>query len=101
MCRWLNVEAEKESPALLFSDAQDCMLVSLAEGEDDEGMPWRDAGIRGVDIYGEREGSPLSLVPADEKKRGKFSFGQVEDFMDEGSTGFSEGVDDTFHFKNR
>jgi hypothetical protein len=96
--RWLNVESEH--PAMLFSDTQDCILASVSETDDGD-VPWQDAGIRGFDIYGQREESPLDLVPADEKRqRGKVT---VESLMEEEGitrmSGGSDEVEDTFRFR--
>lgn len=94
--RWLNVASEQA--ALLFSDSQDCILASVSDC--DEEVPWCEAGLRGFDIYGQREESPLNLVPADEKG-GRVT---VESLMDDsegltGMSGGSEEVDDTFRFR--
>jgi hypothetical protein len=93
--RWLNTESG--TPAIFFSDSQDCVLASISD--DGEGLPWSGADSRGVDIYGQIEESPLSLVAADEKR----PYGRVEMVMeDEGMTRMSGGsseVDDTFRFK--
>ncbi|KUJ13075.1 uncharacterized protein LY89DRAFT_737971 [Mollisia scopiformis] len=96
--RWLNAS----QPAIFFSDSQDCILASLSEDESE--VPWRDAEVRGFDIYGQREESPLQLVPADEKGgKGKVS---IADLIDEESeeggmmmSGGSDEVDDTFQFR--
>jgi hypothetical protein len=98
--RWLNLDAN--IPAVFFSDTQDCILASLS-GPEDGDLPWQDAVVRGVDIYGQREESPLNLVPADDRmfrnnKRG------IGEFMDEeatvtGMSGNTDEVDDTFRFK--
>ncbi len=97
ICRWLNVESA--SPAIFFSDSQDCILVSIPEADDEE-VPWQEAESRGFDIYGQREESPLNLVPVDEK-RGRVTIADlIED--DEGETGMSGGsdeVEDTFRFR--
>jgi len=90
--RWLKAE----SLAIFFSDSQECMLASFAGPDDD--VPWQDAELRGIDIYGQREESPLNLVPADEKR----PYGRVVDVYDDGVTGMSGGsdeVDDTFQFR--
>jgi hypothetical protein len=89
------------TPAVFFSDSQDCILASLSESED-EGLPWQDAVVRGIDIYGEREESPLNLVPADEKFM--FGKGTLGRFMNAeptmtGMSGGTDDVDDTFRFK--
>lgn len=97
--RWLNVDSN--TPCVFFSDTQDCILVSLAES-DDEDLPWQDTVARGIDIYGQREESPLDLVGVDESKfYGKFA---IDAMMNEnptmtGMTGGSDEVDDTFRFK--
>lgn len=93
--RWLNTESG--SPAIFFSDSQDCILVTIS---DDEGeLPWQDAEARGFDIYGQQEESPLNLVAADEKKL----YRRVDMLMeDDGMTRMSGGsseVDDTFRFR--
>ncbi|KAI9738148.1 MAG: hypothetical protein M1818_005577 [Claussenomyces sp. TS43310] len=95
--RWLNCEGPM--PALFFSDTQDCMLAALSDGDADP--PWHGAVTRGVNIYGEREESPLDLVPADEKQ----SYGlSVEALMNEEPTmthisGEDDEMDDTFRFR--
>jgi WD40 repeat protein len=97
--RWLNVDSN--TPCLFFSDTQDCILVSLAES-DDEDLPWQDTVARGVDIYGQREESPLDLVGADESKfYGKIAIDAMMngDPTMTGMTGGSDEVDDTFRFK--
>jgi hypothetical protein len=100
IARWLNIDST--SPAIYFSDSQDCILCSLVdekgEGERDETLPWKDAGVRGFDIYGQQEESPLALVPANEK------FGRVRMELDDdegitGMSGGSEEVEDTFKFR--
>ncbi|KAH9213154.1 hypothetical protein DL95DRAFT_447206 [Leptodontidium sp. 2 PMI_412] len=96
ICRWLNSDAS--SPAIFFSDSQDCMLASISE-TDDEDLPWQEAELEGSEAYGRREESPLNLIPAKEKK----SRVTIEDLMeDEGITGMSGGSDemeDTFRFR--
>lgn len=97
IARWMA--AESCPPVMFISDSQDCILASLAESNYDsdqtENLPWKDANIRGMDIYGQQEESPLSLVPANEK------LGRMD--VDEESftamSGGSEEVDDTFRFK--
>ncbi|PMD66819.1 uncharacterized protein K444DRAFT_624293 [Hyaloscypha bicolor E] len=93
--RWLN--AQSGSPAIFFSDSQDCILASIPGSEDEE-APWQDAEVRGFDIYGQQEESPLNLVPAD----GKRIYSRVSELMDDGLTGMSGGTDeveDTFRFR--
>ena len=93
--RWMHTESG--SPAILFSDAQNCLLASIAD--DAEDLPWCNAEARAFDIYGQQEESPLSLVAADEKR----PYGRVHMVMDdEAMTTMSEGssdVDDTFRFR--
>ncbi|PMD37046.1 hypothetical protein L207DRAFT_586723 [Hyaloscypha variabilis F] len=93
--RWLN--AQSSSPAIFFSDSQDCILASIPGSEDEE-VPWQDAEVRGFDIYGQQEESPLNLVPANEKR----IYSRVSELMDDGLTGMSGGTDeveDTFRFR--
>jgi hypothetical protein len=93
--RWLN--AQSASPAIFFSDSQDCILASIP-GNDEEEVPWQDAEVRGFDIYGQQEESPLNLVPADEKR----VYSRISGLMDDGMTGMSGGTDeveDTFRFR--
>ncbi|KAH8769674.1 hypothetical protein BGZ57DRAFT_888701 [Hyaloscypha finlandica] len=93
--RWLN--AQSGSSAIFFSDSQDCILASIPGSEDEE-VPWQDAEVRGFDIYGQQEESPLNLVPADEKR----THSRVSELMDDGMTGMSGGTDeveDTFRFR--
>jgi hypothetical protein len=89
IARWLNSDCA--SPAMVFSDSQDCLLASLAG--DDEAVPWQDAEAKGVDIYGE------SPVLASEKAARL----TIEALMEDDSfTRMSEGseeVDDTFQFR--
>ncbi|KAF8852339.1 hypothetical protein BDZ45DRAFT_600095 [Acephala macrosclerotiorum] len=97
--RWLNVDSAQ--PAIFFSDSQDCILASLSD-EQDGNVPWQDAETLSFDIYGQREESPLNLVPANEKHaNGKVSIADlIED--DDGMMGMSGGsdeVDDTFQFR--
>ncbi|KAH7361045.1 hypothetical protein BKA65DRAFT_604274 [Rhexocercosporidium sp. MPI-PUGE-AT-0058] len=96
ICRWLN--SDSPSPAIFFSDSQDCMLASLPE-TDDEDVPWQEADLQGSEAYGQREESPLNLIPA----KGKKSRVTIEDLLeDEGMTGMSGGsdeVEDTFRFR--
>lgn len=96
IARWLN--SDSASPALLFSDSQDCMLASLS-GPEDGDLPWHDSELKGVDIYGQPEESSL-LATTTEKKNGKVT---IEALMEEDSfTRMSDGseeVDDTFHFR--
>jgi hypothetical protein len=95
VARWLNVESSK--PAIFFSDSQDCILALVVDGSDTEGdVPWQDAEVRGVDIYGQREESPLSLVPANEKIFGKV---RMEEMDVTGMSGGSDEMDDTFRFR--
>ncbi|KAH8663636.1 hypothetical protein BGZ60DRAFT_379621 [Tricladium varicosporioides] len=94
--RWLN--SESASPAMLFSDSQDCLLVSISAPEDGS-LPWQEAEARGVDIYGQREESPLNLVPANDRKHhGNVS---VDSLMDDTFTRMSSGseMEDTFQFR--
>ena len=61
-------------------------------------MPWQDAEVRGFDIYGQQEESPLNLVPADEKRL----YSRVDELMDDGMSGMSgdtDEVEDTFRFR--
>ncbi|KAK0100475.1 hypothetical protein ONS95_008425 [Cadophora gregata] len=96
ICRWLNVNSP--SPAIFFSDSQDYILASIPSSDDDE-VPWQEAELQGSEAYGQREESPLNLIPADEK-RGHVT---IEDLMeDEGITAMSGGSDemeDTFRFR--
>ena len=63
--RWLNVDSP--TPTIFFSDSQDCTLASLS-GPDASPVPWDEAEAPAFDIYGQREESPLNLIPADEKR---------------------------------
>jgi hypothetical protein len=95
--RWMNTNTS--IPAVFFSDAQDCILASLAETEDDE-VPWQGAVANGVDIYGQAEESPLNIAG----EKASLGYVNVEAIMDDESltklsTG-SEEVDDTFHFRS-
>jgi hypothetical protein len=99
IARWLNCDSSV--PAVFFSDTQDCILASLSESEED-GLPWQDAGVRGFDIYGQREESPLNLVAADEKTG--YARVHIEALMNgeptmTGMTSGTDEVDDTFRFK--
>lgn len=96
ICRWLN--ADSASPAIFFSDSQDCILASIPES-DDAVVPWQEAEARSFDIYGQREESPLNLVPAEEK-RGRVTISDlIEDDGMTGMSGESDEVDDTFQFR--
>jgi hypothetical protein len=99
IARWLNVDST--IPAVFFSDTQDCILASFLESEDEE-LPWQEAVARGLDIYGEREESPLNLVPANEKR--PYRRDNIEALMKDEPTitsmsEYSDEVDDTFRFK--
>jgi hypothetical protein len=99
MARWLNVASR--SPAIFFTDVQDCVLASLAD-EDAEVdkevvLPWAETSLSESNVYGQREESPLELVPA-----GAYA----STFMTESNTESlqlsddSHGdVDDTFSFR--
>ena len=91
IARWLGSDCA--SPALLFSDSQDCVLASLAG--DDEGVPWHDS-LNG----NARSDDSMFSLGASEKKNGKVT---IEALMEEDSfTRLSEGteeVDDTFSFR--
>ena len=95
--RWLNVGLP--TPTIFFSDSEDCMLISISGKEDQ--LLWQDAEMRSFDIYGEREESPLTLVPAHEKRPyGRVTVGSlVDDDGIMGSSGGSDEVEDTFRFK--
>jgi WD40 repeat protein len=93
VARWLNVNSA--TPCVFFSDTQDCILASLAESDEDD-VPWQESTARGVDIYGQREESPLDLVPANETRM--FSKALQEPTIT-AMSGFSDEVDDTFQFK--
>jgi hypothetical protein len=94
--RWLNVKSL--TPTVFFSDTQDCILASIS-GPEDSPLPWQDAEARALDIYGQREESPLNLVAADEKR----VYTRVDGLVgDDGMTrlsGGSDEVDDTFRFR--
>jgi hypothetical protein len=93
--RWLN--SPSASPAIFFSDSQDCILAAIPGSEEDE-VPWQAAEVRGFDIYGQQEESPLNLVPAGEKR----IYSRVSELLDDGMTGMSGGTDeveDTFRFR--
>ena len=65
-------------------------------------MPWQETAAKGVDIYGQREESPLELVRADESKF--YNKVAIDAMMNgnptmTGMTGGSDEVDDTFRFK--
>jgi len=95
VARWLNHDSQ--SPAIFFSDSQDCIIVSISD--DEENLPWQDAVVRAADIYGEREESPLNLVPAKEKRSYSLKALINDEPTMTGMTGDSDEVDDTFHFK--
>ena len=90
--RWLNTGSS--SPAIFFSDSQDCILASLGDNGEDE-VPWQDAESRGFDIYGQQEESPLNLVPAEEKRL--YSRVMEEDMTN--MSGGTDEVEDTFRFR--
>ncbi|KAH8602306.1 hypothetical protein B0O99DRAFT_136598 [Bisporella sp. PMI_857] len=93
--RWLS--SPSPTPTIFFSDTQDYILASIS-GPDNSSVPWKDAEIKGVDIYGQREESPLNLVPA-----GKAALSRVSEIMEDNSTTFGggsdDGVEDTFFFR--
>lgn len=98
VARWLVFNAT--TPAVFFSDTQDCILAVLGDGGEED-LPWQDAVARGVDIYGEQEESPLNLVAADEKQQ--WRRGTMDALMNEPTmtrmSGDSDEVDDTFRFR--
>jgi len=93
--RWLGMDSV--SPAIFFSDTQDCILASVSSSEEE--LPWQDAEVRGFDIYGQQEESPLNLVAADEKR----PYTRVDALMDDDGmtrmSGGSDEVEDTFRFR--
>ncbi|KIN05828.1 hypothetical protein OIDMADRAFT_100741 [Oidiodendron maius Zn] len=95
--RWLSTESAP--PALFFSDTQDCMLASVSEPDEGD-LPWQDAESPAFNIYGQREESPLNLVPADEKRLNSraISSGLKAGEIKMGMSGIDE-VDDTFRFR--
>lgn len=95
VARWLNCDSQ--TPAIFFSDSQDCMIASISDEE--ENLPWQDAVARAVDIYGEREESPLNLVPAGEKRSYALKTLVDDEPTMTGMSGDSDEVDDTFRFK--
>lgn len=106
VCRWLKngTNSTVTTPAVFFSDAQDCILAALDNDDGDDTqteLPWQDAISRGVDIYGDREESPLNLVAADDKRG--WRRGTIDVLMNEptmtGMSGDSDEVDDTFRFR--
>lgn len=103
--RWF----EFERPCVFFSDEQDCLVACLDEGVDGV-VPWDEGSGNGISGYGDREESPLQLVPAEKGgKGGKGGKLRIEDLITdkEGSfgdmgmnmSGGSEEVDDTFQFR--
>lgn len=97
--KWLNVESM--FPSIFFSDSQDCILASLSNPEATENVPWHEAETEGVNIYGEKEESPLNLVQPEEKRR--FRRVKVDHLSDDENpymdmSEASEELDDTFHF---
>jgi hypothetical protein len=94
--RWLSTESTP--PAIFFSDTQDCMLASISESGDGE-LPWEYSEPRAFDIYGQREESPLNLVPADGKRNGKAAFGPLKDDDIAAGMSGSDEVEDTFRFR--
>lgn len=100
--RWLNVDAP--DPVVFFSDSQDCLLTSTSQDTNDD-LPWEEVSAKAVDIYGEREESPLNLVKADEKRpfrRVTVALADTEaddSILEMCPSEESEGLDDTFQFK--
>lgn len=92
--RWLNLESPQ--PVLFFSDSQDCMLASLSETADGD-LPWDESEPKEYDIYGQREESPLNLVPATKTQR--LDITSIDDMMDNSFSGCSDEMDDTFQFR--
>lgn len=98
--RWLNIASA--FPSIFFSDSQDCILMSLSEPEDTEKVPWHDSEVRGVDIYGQTEESPLNLVGVEGKRPFRRVNTDVSTDNDNLYMDMSEGseeLDDTFHFR--
>ncbi|RDL39390.1 WD40-containing protein [Venustampulla echinocandica] len=98
IARWLNTQSA--SPAMLFSDLHDYLLASIS-GSDDDDLPWQDGPTREFDIYGQRQESPLNLVPVNEK-RGSHKISVDALMEDDGFTKMSSGsdeVEDTFQFR--
>lgn len=94
--RWLSTESP--TPAVFFSDTQDCMLASISEADED--LPWQDAEAPAFNIYGQREESPLNLVPADEKRlNSRAMFGALKDGEIAAGMSGSDEMDDTFRFR--
>ncbi|RDW84717.1 hypothetical protein BP6252_02307 [Coleophoma cylindrospora] len=99
---WLNVDAVY--PVIFFSDSQDCLLTSISDGADDD-LPWEETSAKAIDIYGDREESPLNLVEADEKRPFRrvtvnLADAEAEDsILDMCPSEESEEFDDTFQFK--
>jgi WD40 repeat protein len=96
IARWLNVDSP--NPAMLFSDSQDCLLATISN--DTEEVPWHDAETRRVDIYGQREESPLDFLTTGEKRKGKVTIDALieEDSFSRMDSGTDE-MDDTFQFR--
>ena len=107
--RWLpssfleDNDVHEHAPALFFADAQDTILASLSENEED--VPWNEAKPKALDSYGQAEESPLNIVDMpyhedagselpspEETGNGTISTLGEED-MTEGD------MDDTFDFK--
>lgn len=94
--RWLS--AEGKSPAIFFTDTQDCMLASISESGDGE-LPW-EYSEGGLLIYGQREESPLNLVPADGRRlNGRATFDPLKDGDIAAGMSGSDELEDTFRFR--
>jgi len=96
--RWLN--SESPHPTIFFSDSQDYLLASLSAIEDGD-LHWQETDSNGVSIYGEREESPLVLMPATQKRQFRKVVVEepTEEFNFSEMSGGSDEMDDTFHFK--
>jgi hypothetical protein len=94
--RWLDID--NQHPVLFFSDSQDCLLASLS-GPEDGNLPWDEIKPE-YDIYGQREESPLNLVPASKNEEHKRS--DDDEILDKSFASMSGGSDemeDTFQFR--
>jgi hypothetical protein len=85
---WLNLDAT-EAPSLFASDANEYVLASLAES-DQESPPWLQDGNSNCHGAERREESPLDLVPATVDE---------EEILNRGEDGDDGELKDTFLYK--
>lgn len=99
--RWLDMDSPQ--PVMFFSDSEDFMLASLS-GPQDGALPWEETQAEdetNVDMHGEREESPLDLVPSPIKSLNN-SKSSIDETTGNSFSAMSAGsgdLEDTFQFK--